>query len=73
VDRRTLAARINNGCHLEGALTFRFGHVIGNYFDKYLFESEPKLLQGAVAEAAPPISAGTRSSQTSSSEVSRSR
>jgi orotate phosphoribosyltransferase len=45
-----LARRIYDSAHLEGAFRLRSGAVSGEYFDKYLFESDPALLR-AVAEA----------------------
>ena len=37
-------------CHLTGEFTLRSGQVASEYFDKYLFESDPSLLR-RVAEA----------------------
>ncbi len=45
-----LADRIFAACHLEGRFTLRSGESSTEYFDKYLFESDPALL-GEVAEA----------------------
>jgi orotate phosphoribosyltransferase len=45
-----LADRIFTACHLEGLFTLRSGETSAEYFDKYLFESDPILL-GQVAEA----------------------
>jgi orotate phosphoribosyltransferase len=44
-----LARRIHDRAHLEGEFQLRSGAVSGEYFDKYLFESDPELLR-AVAE-----------------------
>jgi orotate phosphoribosyltransferase len=44
-----LARRIHERAHLEGEFRLRSGAVSGEYFDKYLFESDPELLR-AVAE-----------------------
>lgn len=44
----TLAADIDACCRLTGTFTLRSGQVATEYFDKYLFESDPALL-GRVA------------------------
>lgn len=41
----TLAARIYARARLEGEFRLRSGAISGEYFDKYLFESEPALLR----------------------------
>jgi orotate phosphoribosyltransferase len=46
----TLARDIDACCRLTGEFTLRSGQVASEYFDKYLFESEPALL-ARVAEA----------------------
>ncbi len=40
----TLAVDIDACCRLHGEFTLRSGQVAGEYFDKYLFESDPVLL-----------------------------
>ena len=45
-----LAQRIQRRAHLTGEFRLRSGTVSGEYFDKYLFESDPELLR-AVAQA----------------------
>jgi orotate phosphoribosyltransferase len=45
-----LGARISEACRLTGSFTLRSGQVSDEYFDKYLFESDPVLLR-AVAQA----------------------
>lgn len=40
----TLAADIDECCRLTGEFTLRSGQVASEYFDKYLFESDPDLL-----------------------------
>ena len=40
----TLAADINTLCRLTGEFTLRSGQVADTYFDKYLFEADPALL-----------------------------
>lgn len=44
MDRQELAARIYEVSHLTGTFTLRSGQVSNEYFDKYLFESDPELL-----------------------------
>ena len=39
-----IACRIFKKAHLTGEFKLRSGLVSNEYFDKYLFESEPKLL-----------------------------
>jgi orotate phosphoribosyltransferase len=48
--QRTLARRIYERSHLLGDFTLRSGQRSGEYFDKYLFESDPALLR-EIAEA----------------------
>jgi orotate phosphoribosyltransferase len=45
-----LALAVNSTCRLTGEFTLRSGQVATEYFDKYLFESDPKLLR-EVSEA----------------------
>jgi len=40
-----LARRIYERSHLAGGFRLRSGAVSGEYFDKYLFESDPRLLR----------------------------
>src|SRR3954452_1217066 len=46
----TLAADVDAACRLSGTFTLRSGQVSHEYFDKYLFETQPALL-ARVAEA----------------------
>ncbi|HEX6246776.1 MAG TPA: orotate phosphoribosyltransferase [Nocardioidaceae bacterium] len=43
-DSTTLARDIDACCRLTGEFTLRSGQVASEYFDKYLFESDPRLL-----------------------------
>jgi orotate phosphoribosyltransferase len=52
--RRDLARRIYVASHLTGTFTLRSGVVSHEYFDKYMFESDPELLR-AIAEACVPL------------------
>lgn len=45
MEKRQLAEEIYNTSHLTGEFKLRSGKVSNEYFDKYLFESNPKLLQ----------------------------
>lgn len=54
VDRVALAMDINAACRLEGTFVLRSGQTSSEYFDKYLFESQPALLR-RVAEAMVPL------------------
>jgi len=44
MDRNTLANEIYKTAHLRGTFKLRSGKVSNDYFDKYLFESYPNLL-----------------------------
>jgi orotate phosphoribosyltransferase len=57
IDRTDLARRIHAAAHLTGTFTLRSGAVSNEYFDKYRFESDPRLL-GAIGEACRPLLAG---------------
>jgi orotate phosphoribosyltransferase len=46
----SLAQRIYEQAHLTGEFTLRSGAVSSEYFDKYLFEADPRLL-GDIADA----------------------
>ena len=53
-DRHALANRIYRASHITGTFTLRSGVVSNEYFDKYMFESDPELLL-AIAEACVPL------------------
>jgi len=50
MDRRELAALIYQAAHLTGTFRLRSGTTSSEYFDKYRFESDPRLL-AAIATA----------------------
>jgi orotate phosphoribosyltransferase len=50
MNRDELARTIHDTAHLTGEFTLRSGAVSTEYFDKYLFESDPALVR-AIAEA----------------------
>jgi orotate phosphoribosyltransferase len=54
MDRTDLARRIHTAAHLTGTFTLRSGVVSNEYFDKYLFESDPELLRD-IGEAMAPL------------------
>jgi orotate phosphoribosyltransferase len=43
-DLLALAREVDTRCRLRGRFVLRSGQVTGEYFDKYLFESDPVLL-----------------------------
>ncbi len=43
-DRTALAARVHAAAHLTGSFRLRSGQVSSEYFDKYRFEADPRLL-----------------------------
>lgn len=49
-----LARDIDDTCRLTGNFTLRSGQVVTEYFDKYLFEADPRLLR-RVAESMLPL------------------
>ena len=55
----TLAADVDACCRLTGTFTLRSGQVAGEYFDKYLFESDPALLARVVRQMVPRVPEGT--------------
>lgn len=57
MSRDDLARDIHRVAHLTGTFTLRSGRTATEYFDKYRFEADPRLLQrvaGAMAELVPP-------------------
>jgi len=59
MDRNELAGKIFKASHLTGTFTLRSGQVSNEYFDKYLFESEPELLAEIAGHLSELIPAGT--------------
>ena len=53
----TLAHDVDACCRLLGEFTLRSGQVAGEYFDKYLFESDPALLARVVGQMVPLVPA----------------
>ncbi len=58
-DHTALARDIDACCRLTGSFTLRSGQVSSEYFDKYLFESDPGLLARVVDEMVDLVPAGT--------------
>ena len=54
-----LADEVNSIARLTGTFTLRSGQIATEYFDKYRFEAQPKLLAHIAAAMAPLIPAGT--------------
>src|SRR6478752_3398500 len=54
-----LARDVDSCCRLIGEFTLRSGQVASEYFDKYLFESDPQLLARVVAQMSDLVPEGT--------------
>jgi orotate phosphoribosyltransferase len=54
-----LARDIDAHCRLTGEFTLRSGQVASEYFDKYLFETDPDLLARVAAAMVPLLPEGT--------------
>lgn len=59
LDRAALARAIREAAHLTGTFTLRSGATATEYFDKYLFESDPVLLRAIAEHMAPLVPEGT--------------
>jgi orotate phosphoribosyltransferase len=57
-ERAALAAAIYDAAHLTGTFTLRSGVVSHEYFDKYMFESDPALLRAVGAACIPLVPEG---------------
>jgi len=60
MEKRELARTIYRVSHLTGTFKLRSGQVSNQYFDKYLFESDPDLLSAIADEMSLLIPAGTQ-------------
>jgi orotate phosphoribosyltransferase len=58
-DLSALARDVDACCRLTGEFTLRSGQVASEYFDKYLFESDPALLARVVDEMVGLVPSGT--------------
>ena len=54
-----LARDIDAHCRLTGTFTLRSGQVASEYFDKYLFETDPELLARVATAMVPLVPEGT--------------
>src|ERR1700754_2931786 len=52
-DDPALAREVDARCRLTGEFTLRSGQVASEYFDKYLFETDPDLLARVAAQMVP--------------------
>jgi len=59
MDRNELARNIYDVSYIRGNFTLRSGQVSDEYFDKYLFESNPAILAEIASQMLPLIPAGT--------------
>ncbi|MFT4264337.1 MAG: orotate phosphoribosyltransferase [Nocardioides sp.] len=59
LDEHSLAADIDAACRLHGEFTLRSGQVSDTYFDKYLFEAQPALLDRVAARMVELLPEGT--------------
>lgn len=59
MDRKTLAKKVFETCHLKGEFKLRSGQISNEYFDKYRFESQPQLLKEIANQMIPMIPSGT--------------
>jgi orotate phosphoribosyltransferase len=57
-ERAALATRVYDASHLTGTFTLRSGVVSREYFDKYMFESDPVLLRAIAAACVPLVPDG---------------
>jgi orotate phosphoribosyltransferase len=58
-DLTQLARDVDARCRLRGTFTLRSGQVSGEYFDKYLLESDPVLLARVAGQMTTLVPAGT--------------
>jgi orotate phosphoribosyltransferase len=58
-DLTQLARDVDARCRLRGTFTLSSGQVSDEYFDKYLFESDPALLRRVADQMTPLVPAGT--------------
>ena len=69
VDREGLAREIYDRTHLTGEFVLRSGAVSNEYFDKYLFESDPVLLRNVGEALVPLVPDGHRGARRASSSA----
>lgn len=59
MERKLLAKAIYDTAHLKGTFKLRSGQTSNQYFDKYLFESDPQLLAEIADQLKPLVPEGT--------------
>ncbi|MGM0884957.1 MAG: orotate phosphoribosyltransferase [Bacillota bacterium] len=59
MERKLLAKAIYDTAHLKGTFKLRSGQTSDQYFDKYLFESDPQLLAEIADQLKPLVPEGT--------------
>jgi len=59
-DRTQLASDIDARCRLYGSFVLRSGQTASEYFDKYLFEADPRLLRRVAERMVPLLPADTQ-------------
>jgi orotate phosphoribosyltransferase len=59
MNKNLLASMIFQTAHLTGEFKLRSGQISNEYFDKYLFESNPKILSEIVEQMSTNIPVGT--------------
>ncbi|WP_068796929.1 orotate phosphoribosyltransferase [Pseudonocardia sp. HH130630-07] len=59
MERDELAAALHHASHLTGSFRLRSGRTATEYFDKYRFESDPRILREIAEHAAALVPAGT--------------
>ena len=59
MERRELAGAVYRTSHLTGTFTLRSGATATEYFDKFRFESDPKLLSEIARQLVPLVPTGT--------------
>ncbi len=59
MEKEALAKAIYETAHLQGSFKLRSGQTSHHYFDKYLFESNPRLLTEITERLMPLVPAGT--------------
>ncbi len=59
MDRKALALKVYQTCHLTGKFKLRSGQISNEYFDKYRLESNPEILNAIADQMISLIPAGT--------------
>ena len=59
MDRQELAEQLQATCRIQGHFVLRSGQAANVYFDKYLFEADPRLLRAVAEQCVPLVPSGT--------------